>query len=319
MIEPLIECIPNFSEGRDTERIAAIVSAVEASPGVRVLDQTSDWDHNRTVVTFAGGPIAVVQAAVRATAEAAKLIDLNLHRGVHPRVGAVDVLPFVPLRSATLEDCARLARWAGERISSELGIPIYFYAAAATRPERIALEDIRRGQFEGLRDAVVEDPERRPDLGGPGLHPTAGAVIVGARKILIAFNVDLQTADLGVARGIARQIRASGGGFPAVKALGLPLLSRNLVQVSINLTDFEQTPLHIVYEEVVRLAALQGVGIEKSELIGLLPKSVMERGFAHFIKLPEFAPQKLIETQIAPLTFDRVEVPGLFLPGERLC
>ncbi len=301
------------------EGVGAIVSAIAASPGVRVLDRSSDWDHNRTVVTFAGPPNAIVEAALRATAEAARLIDLNRHRGIHPRVGALDVLPFVPLQSATLDDCARLAHQAGERIYSELGIPIYFYGAAAVRPERIALENIRRGQFEGLREAVLRDPRKRPDLGGPGLHPTAGAVIVGARKILIAFNINLHTADLAVARGIACQIRASGGGFPAVKALGLPLLSRNLVQVSINLTDFEQTPLHVVYEEVARLAAAHGVEIEKSELIGLLPKSVMERGFAHFVKLPEFGQRKVIETQIAPLTFSSVEVPGPFLPGEKLC
>jgi glutamate formiminotransferase len=317
LTESLIECVPNFSEGRDVRVIDAIVSAVASVPGVLVLDWTSDWDHHRSVITFAGRGEAVVEAAVRAADQAAKSIDLNRHRGVHPRLGALDVLPFVPLGSATLEDCAILAQLAGRRIHQELGIPVYFYGAAALRPDRIALEQIRRGQFEGLREAVLSDPTKTPDLGGPGLHATAGAVIVGARKILIAYNINLKTTDLDLAKRIARRVRASSGGLPAVKALGLPLVSRNLVQVSMNLTDFEQTPLHVVCEEVSRLAGAEGVEIEDSELIGLLPERAMEAAFAHFVKMPNFSLRKVIETQIRRLTFEKFEWTGPFLPGEK--
>ena len=195
---------------------------------------------------------------------------------------------------------------------------MYFYGAAARRPERVALENVRRGQFEGLRDAAPHDPAKAPDLGGPALHPTAGAVIVGARKILIAFNINLNTTNLDVARSIAGRIRASSGGFASVKALGLPIASRNLVQVSINLTDFEQTPLHVVYAEVSRLAGEHGVAIESSELIGLLPRSAMERAFAHFVRLPQFSARNVIEEQIRPLTFNTVELPGPYLAGEKV-
>jgi glutamate formiminotransferase len=311
--------VPNFSEGRDIACVDAIASAVASVPGVRVLDRTSDWDHHRSVITFAGRRDVIVEAAVRAAAQAASSIDLTKHHGIHPRLGALDILPFVPLGSSTLEDCVALAHLAGKRIVHELGIPVYFYGAAATRRDRIALEDVRRGQFEGLREAASRDRAKAPDLGGPSLHPTAGAVIVGARKILIAYNINLQTTDLDLARQIARQIRTSGGGFPHVKALGLPLISRNLVQVSMNLTDFEQTPLHVVYEEVRRLAAARGVEIEGSELIGLLPKSAMESAFAHFAKLPRFSSQNIIEDQIRPLAFDTVNLPGPFLAEEKTC
>ncbi len=311
--------MPNFSEGRDRSRVDALVSAIAGVPGVLVLDRTSDWDHHRSVITFAGRREPIVEAAVRVAAQAVRSIDLTQHRGVHPRVGALDVLPFVPLGSATIKDCAALAHLAGQRISQELEIPVYFYGAAATRPERVALENVRRGQFEGLREAAVRDPAKAPDLGGPALHPTAGAVIVGARKILIAFNINLNTTDLDVAKAIARGIRASSGGFASVKALGLPILSRNLVQVSINLTDFEQTPLHMVFAAVSRLADEHEVAIESSELIGLLPRPAMERSFAHFLKLPQFGARNIIEEQIRPLALDAVELPGPYLAGEKVC
>ncbi len=311
--------MPNFSEGRDPSRVDALVSAIAGVPGVLVLDRTSDWDHHRSVITFAGRGNQSSKLPCALQAKPPASIDLNEHRGVHPRVGALDVLPFVPLGSATLEDCAALAQLAGQRISQELGIPVYFYGAAARRPERVALENVRRGQFEGLRDAAPRDPAKAPDLGGPALHPTAGAVIVGARKILIAFNINLNTTDLEAAKSIARRIRASSGGFASVKALGLPILSRNLVQVSINLTDFEQTPLHVVYAEVSRLAAEHGVAIGSSELIGLLPRSAMERAFAHFVRLPQFSARNVIEEQIRPLTFSTVELPGPYLAGEKVC
>ena len=297
----------------------ALLSAIAGVPGVLVLDRTSDWDHHRSVITFAGRRESVVEAGVRAAGQAARFIDLNQHRGVHPRLGALDVLPFVPLGSATIEDCAALAHLAGQRISQELGIPVYFYGAAARRPERLALEDVRRGQFETLRDEALRDPAKAPDLGGPALHPTAGAVAIGARKILIAFNINLNTTNLTVAKAIARRIRASSGGFAFVKALGLPMLSRNLVQVSINLTDFEQTPLHVVFDEVSRLAAEYGTRIENCELIGLLPRAALEGAFAHFVKLPEFTAQKVIEEQIRPLSFTTMEAPGPYLAGENVC
>lgn len=270
--------------------------------GALVLDRTSDRDHHRSVITFAGSREAVMEAAVRVTAKAAELIDLNEHRGVHPRLGAIDVLPFVPLGETTLEECVEMAHEAGQRIWSELGIPVYFYEAAARRRERVKLEDVRRGEFEGLRNASLSDESKRPDIGGPALHPTAGAVIVGARKVLIAYNINLRSSDLNLAKSIARRIRASSGGLPFVKALGLPLASRGLVQVAMNLTDFEETSVHEVYLQVERLAAAAGVEIEESELIGLLPRKAMEMAAAHFLKLARFDSQHVIENRIETLT-----------------
>jgi glutamate formiminotransferase len=298
---PLIECVPNFSEGRDLLRIAALERAIASVPGILVLDRTSDPDHNRTVITFSGPGDAVVEAAIRAAGLAAQLIDLNQHLGVHPRLGALDVLPFVPLGTATLNHCVELAHHAGRRIWQELGIPVYFYQAAAARPDRVPLENVRRGQFEELRNAVLSNPDRQPDLGGPALHPTAGAIIVGARKVLIAFNINLATNDLSIAREIATAIRASSGGLPAVKALGLPLPSRGEVQVSMNLTDFEQTPPHVVFAEVERLARARGAEIAESELIGMLPRKAVEMAFAGSLKLPHFRSGHVIENRIESL------------------
>jgi glutamate formiminotransferase len=276
-----------------------------------VLHRTSDPDHNRSVITFVARSETVVEAAVRLAAKAAELIDLNHHRGVHPRLGALDVLPFVPLGGATLDQCVALAHEAGARIWNELGIPVYFYEAAALRPDRAKLENVRRGQFEGLRTAVLRDESKRPDLGGPSLHSTAGAVIVGARKILIAYNINLKSADLEIAKSIARRIRASSGGFPSVKALGLPLASRGLVQVAINFTDFEQTPVHIVYSEVCRLAADQGVEIAESELIGLMPRKALEMAAASMLKLSHFDSQRVIENRIDTLSLPRMPLENL--------
>ncbi len=266
--------------------------------GALVLDRTSDPDHNRTVITFAGDRAAVLEAAVRAAGKAAELIDLNTQRGVHPRLGALDVLPFVPLAGTTMEDCVEVARQAGQRIWNELGIPVYFYQAAALRPDRVNLEDVRRGQFDGLRDAALMDISKAPDLGGPALHPTAGAVIVGARKILVAFNINLNTSDLNIAKTIAKSIRGRNGGFPGVKALGLPLLSRGLVQVSMNITDFEKAPVHVVFAEVERLASAHGVAVKESELIGLMPRKAVEMAFADRLKLSAFGGQCVLENRI---------------------
>lgn len=285
MSASLIECVPNFSEGRDLAVLDAIAGAIASIPGAAILDRTSDHDHHRSVITFAADPESVVEAAVRAAAEAVMRIDLTTHTGVHPRLGALDVLPFVPLSGATLADCVELAHRAGERIWNELRVPVFFYEAAARRPELCRLEEVRRGKH-------------APDLGGPALHPTAGAAIVGARKILIAYNINLNTTDLRVAKDIARAIRTSSGGLPCVKALGLPLASRGLVQVSMNLTDFEQTSIHTVFELVTRLAAAHGVEVAESELIGLVPRKALEAAFAHFLKLPLFDSSNVIENRL---------------------
>jgi glutamate formiminotransferase len=301
----MVECVPNFSEGRNVEVVDSLERAIGSVPGTMVLHRTSDVDHNRSVITFAGEAASVAESAFRAAAAAQGSIDLRDHFGVHPRVGALDVLPFVPLEGSTLDDCIVLAHQTGERIWRELGIPVYFYEAAAQRPERRKLENVRRGQFEELCDLALVDESRKPDVGGPGLHPSAGAVIVGARTFLIAFNINLRTEDVGVAREIARSIRASSGGLPAVKALGLALPSRGLVQVSMNLTDFQQTGLETVFETVARLAAERGVDVEESELIGLTPRAAMERAAAGFLKLGSFDTQRVVENRLEALRVRR--------------
>ena len=250
------------------------------------------------MITFAGRGDSIVESAVRAARKAGELIDLNEHRGVHPRLGALDVLPFVPLAGTSLAYCIELAHRAGQRIWEELGIPIYFYEAAALHPDRVKLEDVRRGEFEELRTGALIDAAKAPDLGGPGLHPTAGAVIVGARKFLIAYNINLRTPDLGIAKAIARRIRASSGGMPAVKALGVALPSRGIVQVSMNLTDFEQTPVHVVFLEVVRLAAEYGIEVEESELIGLMPRKALEVAAAGLLRLSDFDASRVVENRL---------------------
>lgn len=247
----------------------------------------------------------MLEGALQAAAVAAEKIDLNCHRGEHPRLGALDVLPFVPLEGTTMAECVDLAHEAGRRIWKELRIPAYFYEAAALRPERARLENVRRGQFEGLREAVLTDPSKQPDAGGLALHPTAGAVIVGARKFLVAYNINLRSGDLEVAQAIARGIRESNGGFPAVKALGLPLESRGLVQVSMNLTDLDRTRLAAVYSEVERLAAAHGVAIEESELIGLMPRKALEGATAESLKLKDFDAQRVIENRIETALLER--------------
>jgi glutamate formiminotransferase len=283
-----------------------------------MLDRTSDHDHHRSVLTFAGRPHAVLEAAVLAARLARDSIDLNQHRGVHPRIGALDVLPFIPLGTASMEDCIALAHQAGDRIACELGLPVYFYGEAARLPARRLLENVRHGQFEALREAALLDNTRAPDCGGPAFHPTAGAIAVGARKILIAFNINLQSTDLALARSIARHIRASSGGFPSVKALGLPLVSRNLVQVSMNLTDVEQTSLPVVYAAVQDHATAAGASIEETELIGLWPRAVYQSALAHGIKMPRDGSQRIIEDRIRPF-LDTIQFPGPFLAGEKTC
>jgi glutamate formiminotransferase len=291
--------VPNFSEGRDAEKVNALAEAVRSVPAVVFLDQELDADHNRSVLTFAGPPEAVSEAALRAVGKAVELIDLNFHTGVHPRIGAADVVPFVPVEGVTLEECARLAERVGEEIWRRFEVPVYFYEAAARRPDRVNLENIRRGQFEGLREEVLTDPERAPDVGEPRLHPTAGAIVVGARKFLIAYNINLNTPDVEVAKAIARAVRFSSGGFRYVKAMGVPLSSRNMVQVSMNLTDFEQTPVHRVLEAVRVEAERYGVSVVGSEIVGLIPRKALEMAAEYYLRCDNFHPEMVLENRLA--------------------
>src|SRR5580704_3691567 len=294
----LIECVPNFSEGRDPAKMDAIVSAMGAVVDVYVLDREMDADHNRCVVTLAGEPDAVAEAALRGVGKALELIDLTTHTGAHPRVGAADVIPFIPIHGVTIEDCVALARRVGKEIWARYRIPVFFYEAAATRPERTNLENVRRGQFEGLRDELKRNHDRQPDIGEPKLHPTAGVTVVGARKFLIAYNVNLNTPDVGIANKIAKAIRFSSGGLRYVKSMGVELKARNLAQVSINLTDFEQTPMHRVYEMVKREAARYGAYPVGSEIVGLIPKKAIEMAADYFLQLENFSPQQIFENKL---------------------
>jgi glutamate formiminotransferase / formiminotetrahydrofolate cyclodeaminase len=294
----IVESVPNFSEGRDTNKVDAIVAVMREVPGVYILGQESDADHNRSVVTLAGEPDAVCEATIRAVGKAAQLIDLTHQTGAHPRIGATDVLPFIPIEGVTIEDCVALAKTAAREIWERFRIPIYLYESAAQRPQCVNLENIRRGQFEGLREEVVRNPDRAPDVGEARLHPTAGATVVGARKFLIAYNVDLATSDISIAKAIAKKIRFSSGGLPCVKAMGVDLRARNAAQVSMNLTDFEKTPIHRAYEEVIREAHTHGVGIAGSEIVGLVPRRALEMTAEHYLKLIQFSPEQILENRL---------------------
>jgi glutamate formiminotransferase len=267
---PVVECVPNFSEGMDGRRVEAIVAAMRVD-GVHLLDWTMDAVYNRSVVTIAGEPAAVVEAAVRGAGKAVELIDLTRQQGVHPRIGAADVIPFVPISGIKLEQCVLLARQAGLEIWRRFGVPVFFYEAAASRPDRANLDDVRSGQFEGLREAVRKESSRRPDLGGPGLHPTAGACAVGARKFLVAYNIYFDSADVAMVRAIAREIR----GLKGVKAMGL--LAHGRAQLSMNITDFEVTPISQVYRAVSSLALRYKAAVVEGEVMGLIPERACER------------------------------------------
>jgi glutamate formiminotransferase/formiminotetrahydrofolate cyclodeaminase len=310
MYEPLVECIPNFSEGRRAEVIDAIEGAVRTVPAVKVLDRHVDADHNRTVITFAGPPAAVVEAAFAAIARAAQLIDLDVHRGEHPRIGATDVVPFVPLSGITMEECVGLARGLGERVGRELEIPVYLYEAAATAPERVNLEHHRRGEYEGLKEAIGRDPERAPDF-GPKRLGKAGATVIGARAPLIAYNVYLTTGDVEIARKIARGIRQSSGGFHFLKALGLLVEGR--AQVSMNFTDFTRTPLPRVVEAIRREAARHGVAIHHSELVGLIPQAALVEAARWYLQLDQFEPDQVLETRLYASLGAETSGEGAFL------
>ncbi|MGD0733722.1 MAG: glutamate formimidoyltransferase [Terracidiphilus sp.] len=307
MSTPVVECVPNFSEGRDRKRVEAIVAAMRVE-GVRLLDWSMDADHNRSVVTIAGSPAAVVEAAVRGAGKAAELIDLTRQAGEHPRIGAADVIPFVPISGIKLEQCVLLARQAGLEIWRRFGVPVFFYEAAAARPDRANLDDVRRGQFEGLRDAVRNDSARRPDLGGPGLHPTAGACAVGARKFLVEYNIYFDSTEVALVRAIAREIRASGG-LKGVKAMGL--LAQGRAQLAMNITDFEATPISLVYKKVASLALRHKAVLAEGEVIGLVPEAACERESEWMRQLSGFDPlTKILERRLgAPLAWPGDE-PG---------
>src|SRR5512146_956373 len=304
----LVECVPNFSEGRDRARVDAIVEAMKV-PGVYLLDREMDADHNRCVITLVGDREAIAEAAIRGVSRAAELIDLTKHQGAHPRIGASDVIPFIPIEGVTLEDCVAIARHVGEQIWKRFQIPVYLYEAAATTPERQNLENIRRGQFEGIRDEIATNPARRPDFGEARVHPTAGATVVGARKFLIAYNVFLNTADVEIAKKIAKAIRFSTGGFRYVKSSDFPV--RGLAQVSMNLTDFEQTPIARVFEYVKREAARYGAAPTSSEIVGLIPKKALEDAAEWFLQVENFDSALILENRLAGVMGGKMAVGGL--------
>jgi glutamate formiminotransferase len=309
MPRQLVECVPNFSEGRDLAKIDAIVQVILAVPEVVLLDREADSDHNRSVLTFVGPPAAVADAAFRAVERAVSLIDLTQHHGAHPRIGAADVVPFIPIEGVTLEECVKLSERLGVEIWSRLKVPVYLYESAARRPEHSNLENIRRGQFEALLQEMGTVPARDPDIGDPVCHPTAGAIVTGARKFLIAYNVNLNTPDLSIAKKIAKTIRFSNGGFRYVKSMGVMLASRNLAQVSINLTDFEQTPMHLVFETVRREAERYGVSVAGSEIVGLIPKKAIELSAEYFLRYENFRPELVLENRIAEALSTRSGLP----------
>ncbi len=297
MSSPVVECVPNFSEGVDLRRVEAIVAAMRVD-GVHLLDWSMDTDHNRSVVTIAGEPGAVVESAVRGAGKAAELIDLTRQQGVHPRIGAADVIPFVPISGIKLEQCVMLARQAGLEIWRRYGVPVYFYESAAARPDRANLEEVRRGQFEGLRDSARKEAARRPDVGGPGLHPTAGACAVGARKFLVAYNIYFDSTDVSIVRAIAREVRASAGGLKGVKAMGV--LAHGRAQLSMNITDFKTTPISEVYKAVSRLALRHKAVPVEGEVIGLIPEAACERESEWMRQLTRFDPAaKILENRLA--------------------
>ena len=304
----LVECVPNFSEGRDKAKVDAIVEAMKIS-GVYLLDREMDSDHNRCVITLVGEREPIQEAAIRGVGKAAELIDLNQHQGAHPRMGAADVMPFIPIEGVTIEDCVAMARHVGEEIWKRFRIPVYLYEAAASSPERQNLENIRRGQFEGIREEIAINPARKPDFGEARVHPTAGATVVGARKFLIAYNVFLNTPDVEIAKKIAKAVRFSSGGLRFVKGAGF--LVRGLAQVSMNLTDFEQTPIHRVFEFVKREAARYGVIPVSSEIVGLIPKKALEQAAEWFLQVENFDSSLILENRLSAVISGKTAAGGV--------
>src|SRR5688500_400493 len=294
----VVECVPNFSEGRKVDTISRLVAVIEGVETACVLDTHMDPDHNRSVITFVAAPERVVEAAVRAVALAVELIDMRQHAGQHPRLGATDVLPFVPVRNVTIDDCVMLAHQAGGRIAQELSIPVFFYERAALKPERINLEDVRRGALELLREQIASEPGRAPDVGPLRVHESAGAIAVGARPFLIAFNGNLRTSDLAIARQIARLVRARHGGLPFLKALGFELSSRGLVQVSMTLVNYGETGMRQAFEAVRREADKLGVEVANTEIVGLVPENALDKDAEYFQKLENFTEDKVLESRM---------------------
>jgi glutamate formiminotransferase len=290
----LVECVPNFSEGK-REEICREIEEVVRSAGVRILDLEMDKSHNRCVMTFVGEGVQVVEAAFLGARKALELIDLNKHRGEHPRMGACDVIPFVPIKGVSMQDCVLLARVAGKRIGEELGIPVYLYEEAATRPERKNLSEIRKGEFEGLREQIGRDPQKTPDFGPNRIHPTAGAVAVGARMPLVAYNINLDSPDIKIAKRIAKKVRESSGGLPHVKALGMLLEDQGITQVSMNLTNFQVTSIYTVYRAVEEEAKKLGVRIKESEVVGLIPRAAIRQEWIEELKIHSFKRRQIIE------------------------
>jgi glutamate formiminotransferase/glutamate formiminotransferase/formiminotetrahydrofolate cyclodeaminase len=294
----IVECVPNFSEGRKTETVERLARAISSVSTACVLDTHTDPDHNRSVITFVAAPEMIVEAALRAVGLAAELIDMRQHKGVHPRLGATDVLPFIPISGVTMDDCAALAHQAGERIARELSIPVFFYERAALKPDRVNLEDVRRGALELLRKQIAVDPNRAPDLGPRRVHETSGAIAIGARPFLIAFNINLRATDVAIARKIARAVRARGGGLPFVKALGFELSTRGLVQVSMNIVNYEVTGITQAYDAVRREAERVGVEIVSTEIVGLVPEKALDKSTEYFQKLENFSEDKIFEHRL---------------------
>ncbi|MFO1010343.1 MAG: glutamate formimidoyltransferase [Planctomycetota bacterium] len=290
----LVECVPNFSEGRRPEVLEQILGSIRAVKGVKLIDHSMDASHNRAVVTFVGSPAACSDAAFRGIAKAKELIDLTKHTGEHPRVGATDVVPFVPLEGSSMEECVRTAHALGERVGRELEIPVYFYESAAKTPARKNLPDVRNIGFEKLRDAIATDPTRAPDCGPKQLHPTAGATVIGARFFLVAYNVNLESTDLALAKEIAKKIREKDGGLPGIKAMGFMLDDLKCAQVSMNVCNYTATGLERVYREIEGLAKAKGVSIRESELVGLAPRAALPAGVAERIRLRGFDPKKQV-------------------------
>ena len=308
MPNTLVECVPNFSEGREKAKVDAIVEAMKI-PVVYFLDREMDADHNRCVITLVGEREAIQESAIRGVGKAAELIDLTQHQGAHPRMGAADVVPFIPIEGVTIEDCVAMAKHVGAEIWKRYEVPVYLYEAAASSPERQNLENIRRGQFEGIRAEIATNPARRPDFGEPRVHPTAGATVVGARKALIAYNVFLNTTDVDIAKKIAKAVRFSSGGMRFVKGAGF--LVRGMAQVSMNLTDFEQTPIHRVFELVKREAARYGVMPVSSEIVGLIPKAALEQAAEWFLQVENFDSSLILENRLASVMSGKMAVGGL--------
>ncbi len=303
MAKPLIECVPNFSEGTRPEAIEAIVDPFRQQKGCYLLDYRADQDHNRLVVSLVGEPEAIQDALIRAARAAITHIDMEKHQGGHPRVGAVDVIPFIPIRNITIEECVEIAHSFGRRYWQESSIPVYFYEEAALKPQRRQLEAVRQGQYEKLK-VEVANPERHPDIGEPKLHPTAGATIIGARKFLVAFNVNLGTTDVRVAEEIARAIRSSSGGLCHVKGIGLGLEERGLVQVSLNIVDHEKNPLYRVLELIRMEANRWGVKVLESEVYGMVPAAALLDSVAYYMQIQGFDPKQVIELQLLKMLGD---------------